>query len=88
MQPCCGQALTPTQARQENTVRSSPHLAMHLVLTGIFPQGLGKALNRAESIRLLADYTGEDIDSQQAHSIVIEAENFVSAVKNKYKTGV
>lgn len=57
----------------------------HLVLTGVFPHELGKSLNKAESIRLLADYTGEDIGLQQANSIVKEAESFVSAVTEKYK---
>jgi len=81
-----GAHTNPGETRKHSSLIAA--FGKHLVLTGIFPQGLGKALNRAESIRLLADYTGEGIDSQQAHSIVKEAENFVSAVKNKYKTGV
>ena len=81
-----GAHTNPGETRKHSSLIAA--FGKHLVLTGIFPQGLGKALNRAESIRLLADYTGEDIDSQQVHSIVKEAENFVSAVKNKYKTVV
>lgn len=56
----------------------------HLVLTGLLPSNLGKALNKSESIRILADYTGEDISQENAREMVTQAHEFVSAVQNKF----
>jgi uncharacterized protein (UPF0332 family) len=38
----------------------------HLVQTGLLPADLGKELNQAERARMLADYTGEEIDIEKA----------------------
>jgi uncharacterized protein (UPF0332 family) len=56
----------------------------HLVLTGLLPSELGKALNKAENVRILADYTGEDIETEKAAEIVEQAALFVTTVENKF----
>lgn len=78
-----GAHTNPGETRKHNSLIAA--FGKHLVLTGVFPPDMGKSLNKAESIRLLADYTGEEIELQQAQSMVERAENFVSAVINKYK---
>ena len=55
-----------------------------MVLTGLPPSELGKALNKAENVRILADYTGEDIDVETAVEIVTQAKLFVAAIENKF----
>ena len=54
--------------------------SMHLVKTGILPADLGRTLNRVERIRLLADYTGEEIDRDRATWAVEQAATFVQAI--------
>ena len=54
--------------------------SMHLVKTGIVPIELGKALNKAEDLRLIADYKGEPIDQEQAVWVVEQAKIFVKAM--------
>jgi uncharacterized protein (UPF0332 family) len=56
---------------------------MHLVKTGVFPVRLGKALNRAEEIRLIADYTGDTVESGEAKELVSLAEIFVAEVQKQ-----
>jgi hypothetical protein len=54
--------------------------SLHLVKTGILPADLGRTLNRVERIRLLADYTGEEIDRDRATWAVEQATAFVQAI--------
>lgn len=56
----------------------------HLVLTGLLPSELGKSLNKAENVRILADYTGEEIELEKAAEIVVQAERFVASVKDRF----
>lgn len=78
-----GAHTNPGETRKHNSLIAA--FGKHLVLTGIFPPEMGKSLNKAESIRLIADYTGEDISPQQAQSIVGQAEHFVSVVMSTCK---
>jgi hypothetical protein len=50
------------------------------VLSGRIDQTLFAALGRAESLRLIADYTGTPLDAKTAAETVVRAEAFVSAV--------
>lgn len=52
--------------------------SLHLVKTGRVPVEFGKALNRVADIRLVADYTGDQVDIETARWAVGEAERFVS----------
>jgi uncharacterized protein (UPF0332 family) len=52
----------------------------HLVKPGVATADLGKSLNQVERIRLLADYTGEEVDAEQAKWALGQAETFVEAM--------
>ncbi|MDB5824420.1 MAG: hypothetical protein JWR21_3124 [Herminiimonas sp.] len=54
---------------------------MHIVATGKLPRELGRTLNEVEQVRLLADYTGEEISVFQATKAVGQAEAFVLAIR-------
>lgn len=55
--------------------------SLHLVKTGRVPVALGKALNRAEELRLLADYKGDPVDEENANWVVLQAQAFVEAMQ-------
>lgn len=56
----------------------------HLVKPGIFSADFGKSLNQVERVRLLADYTGEEIDADKTAWAVAQAELFLEAVKRRF----
>lgn len=53
----------------------------HLVHSGRIPAELGKSLNQVERVRLLADYTGEEIDHEAAQWTVERAASFLDAIQ-------
>ena len=53
----------------------------HLVQTNKRPRELGRSLNEVEQLRLMADYTGDEIKLEQAVWAVSQAEYFVSAIR-------
>lgn len=54
---------------------------LHIVSTNKISRELGRALNEVEQLRLLADYTGEDITPELASTAVKKAEIFLAAVR-------
>ncbi|MFM7759684.1 MAG: HEPN domain-containing protein [Burkholderiaceae bacterium] len=54
---------------------------LHIVSSGKISRELGRSLNEVEQLRLLADYTGEDVTANQALDAVSKAERFVAAVR-------
>jgi uncharacterized protein (UPF0332 family) len=56
----------------------------HLVQTGMLPADLGKALNKAERARVLADYTGDPIEPRTAEQFVGLAEQFITTVTERF----
>ena len=54
------------------------------VLSGRIDQKLFAALGRAESLRLIADYTGTPLAAKTAAETVVRAEAFVSAVEKAF----
>lgn len=52
----------------------------HLVKTGVASKELGRLLKRAEEIRLIADYTGDMIELNDALEMLTHAEMFVAAM--------
>ena len=54
---------------------------LRLIKRGRLPKELGRMLNRAEEVRLLADYTGGAVEKQDARELLSQAEAFVSAVR-------
>ena len=53
----------------------------HLVKTARLTADVGKALNQVERIRLLADYTGEEVAADKARWAVEQAGAFVGTVQ-------
>lgn len=58
--------------------------SLHLVKPGRISVELGRALNRAEEIRLIADYRGDQVEPEQALWVVDQAEKFVSHILNEF----
>jgi len=56
---------------------------LHLVKAGRLSADLGRALNRAAEVRLVADYTGEEIPADQARLVVDQAAQFVETVSRE-----
>ena len=71
-----GAQVNPGETKKHNSLIAAS--GKHLVLTGLLPSELGKALNKAESIRILADYTGDDIETDKAAELVAQARLFIS----------
>lgn len=55
--------------------------SLYLVKNGPVPVELGRALNRAEEIRLIADYKGDSVELSDAAELVGSAETFVTAMQ-------
>ena len=55
--------------------------SLHLVKTGRVPVEFGKAFNRVADIRLVADYTGDEVDEATAAWAVSEASRFVAQMR-------
>jgi len=55
--------------------------SLNIVKTGKVSIELGRALNRAEEIRLIADYQGESVEPEQVVWVVECAEEFVQAMR-------
>ena len=53
----------------------------HIIVTAILPVEFGTAFGTVEKMRLLADYTGDEMDIASAARAVELAETFVAAVK-------
>jgi uncharacterized protein (UPF0332 family) len=52
----------------------------HLVKNGPLARELGRLLNRAHEIRLLADYAGSSVEADDARQMVEQAEHFIAAI--------
>lgn len=51
-----------------------------LVKTGLLAAELGRSLNQVERVRLLADYTGDEIEPEDAKKAIIQADDFIAAI--------
>jgi len=74
--------INPGETKKHNTLIAA--FGKHLAPTGLLPTELGKPLNTAESIRILADYTGEDIDPEKAAEIIKIAVLFLTSINSKF----
>lgn len=54
------------------------------VKTGLMPKELGRLLNRAHEIRLVADYTGASVELTDARAMVEQAVIFVTAIRSTF----
>lgn len=77
-----GSPVEPEVARTHSGLISA--FSLHLVKTGRVPVELGKALNKVEELRLIADYKGDPVELADAAWAVLQAEAFVEAMKNLF----
>ncbi|MDP2834007.1 MAG: DNA-binding protein [Pseudomonadota bacterium] len=61
--------------------------SLHLVKSGRIPVELGRSLNRAEEIRLIADYRGGQVEIEQALWVVEQAARFVRHIQSEFAPG-
>lgn len=57
--------------------------SLHLVKPGRLPIELGKTLNRAAEIRMIADYTGDEVTTEKAQWVVDQAVLFITVVRKE-----
>ncbi len=57
---------------------------LHLVKTGLVDAAFGRSLNRAQRVRMIADYTGDLVDQDIAERQVAEATDFVRAMATTF----
>ncbi|MCZ7663090.1 MAG: HEPN domain-containing protein [Thermoleophilia bacterium] len=60
--------------------------SLRVVKTGLLPVELGRTLNRAAEIRLVADYTGDEVTLDNARWAVEQAMAFVDAVRRRLES--
>ena len=81
-------ALLSAGVREDELPRTHSGLigsfSKHAVLSGRIDQTLFAGLGRAESLRLIADYTGTPLDAKTAAETVVRAEAFVSTVEKAF----
>jgi uncharacterized protein (UPF0332 family) len=58
--------------------------SLHLVKTDLFPKELGRSFNKAEDLRLVADYKGDPISPEDAQWTVQQAQAFVEQVEIRF----
>ncbi len=74
------QAPTPAEIAKTHSGLMTA-FSLHLVKSGRVSVELGRALNRVADIRLVADYTGDQVDTEMAGWAVAEAERFVGQLR-------
>lgn len=57
---------------------------MHLVKNGPVPRELGRLLNRAEEIRVVADYNGDSVGPEDAREVIAGAATFLGAIREHF----
>lgn len=70
--------IPPDAARSHSGLISV--FSLQLVKTGFVPVELGRDLNKAEDLRLIADYKGDPVDQEQAIWVVKQSGIFVNAM--------
>lgn len=55
-----------------------------LVKNGPVSKEIGRLLNRAHEIRLVADYNGDSVEPADAQEILEQAETFVGAMRTEF----
>lgn len=73
--------VSPAVAKTHSGLISA--FSLHLVKTGRLPVELGKTLNRAAEIRLIADYTGDEVTEDKARWVIEQARLFVEVVQKE-----
>ena len=76
-----GAPVDPTVIKSHSGLISA--FSLHLVKTGHVTTDLGKALNKVAQIRLIADYTGDEVTAERAGWAVTQAAIFVDAMQKQ-----
>ena len=61
--------------------------SLHLVKPGFFPVELGRSLNKAEDLRLVADYKGDSIEAEEAIWVVQQAQASIEEADLRFMVG-
>ncbi len=77
-----GAPVDPEIARTHGGLISA--FSLHLVKPGRIAVDLGKALNKAEDLRLVADYRDDAVEAEAAAWAVREAKRFVKAMSAEF----
>ena len=77
-----GAPVAPEIAKTHSGLISA--FSLHLVKTGRVPIELGKSLNKAEELRLIADYKGDPVEIDAASWAVFEAHAFVQVMQDTF----
>ncbi|MBW8067356.1 MAG: HEPN domain-containing protein [Ferrovum sp.] len=56
----------------------------YLVKNGPVSKEVGRLLNRAHEIRLIADYNGDSVEPEDAREMVEQSEIFISAIRAEF----
>ena len=75
-------AVPPEIAKTHSGLISA--FSLHLVKSGRFPVALGKSFNKVEDLRLVADYKGDPLDTQDAEWAVKQSELFVAQISSSF----
>jgi len=59
----------------------------YLVKDGPVSKDVGRLLNRAHEIRLVADYNGDSVEPSDAREMVVQADIFVAAMRAEFVPG-
>lgn len=77
-----GSPVEPEIAKTHSGLISA--FSLHLVKAGRVSVELGKTLNRAEELRLVADYKGDPLEKEDAAWAVSQAQTFVQAMQTTF----
>lgn len=77
-----GSPVAPETIKTHNGLIAA--FSLNLVKTGLVPVDLGKALNKAEELRLVADYKGDPMAIEDAAWAVAQADGFVQAMRQSF----
>jgi uncharacterized protein (UPF0332 family) len=77
-----GSPVKPEIAKTHSGLISA--FSLHLVKAGRVSVDLGKTLNKAEELRLMADYKGEQVEREDAAWAVAQAQTFVHAMQTTF----
>ena len=58
--------------------------SLHFVKSGRIPVEHGRALNKVEDLRLIADYKGDQVSTETAAWAVEQASHFVAAIRSAF----
>ena len=78
----CQAPVPPEVAKTHSGLISA--FSLHLVKPGKFPVELGKSFNKAEDLRLIADYKGDPLEVEDARWVVEQAVGFVGAIHERF----